>query len=56
MFTTNAERSRRPSALRDVLALPADVTMLTRPTSSARELGQFSVAGNSSVRVRGPEC
>jgi glutamate synthase (NADPH/NADH) large chain len=51
--TTQAERSRRPSALRDVLALPADVTMLTTADEFARELGRFSVAGNSSVRVRG---
>ena len=51
--TTQAERARRPSALRDVLALPADVTMLTTADEFARELGRFSVAGNSSVRVRG---
>ena len=51
--TTQAERSRRPSALRDVLALPADVTMLTTADEFARELGRFSVEGNSSVRVRG---
>ena len=51
--TTQAERARRPSALRDVLALPADVTMLTTADEFARELGRFSVDGNSSVRVRG---
>ncbi|GAA3695473.1 glutamate synthase-related protein [Microlunatus aurantiacus] len=51
--TTQTERARRPSALRDVLALPADVTMLTTADEFARELGRFSVAGNASVRVRG---
>ena len=51
--TTQAERSRRPSALRDVLTLPADVTMLTTADEFARELGRFSVTGNSSIRVRG---
>ncbi|HEY5980550.1 MAG TPA: glutamate synthase-related protein [Microlunatus sp.] len=53
--TTQAERSRRPSALRDVLALPADVTMLSAADDFARELGRFSVTGNSSIRVRGLE-
>ncbi|MFJ8532214.1 glutamate synthase-related protein [Streptomyces sp. NPDC093591] len=51
--TTHEERSRRPSALRDVLALPADVTGLRTPEDFARELGRFSTAGNASVTVRG---
>ena len=51
--STQLERSRRPSALRDVLSLPADVTMLTAAEEFTRELGRFSVAGNSSIRVRG---
>ncbi|MEU3603127.1 glutamate synthase-related protein [Streptomyces sp. NPDC006798] len=51
--TTYEERSRRPSALRDVLALPADVTGLTTPEEFARELGRFSTTGNASVAVRG---
>ncbi|MFE7273679.1 glutamate synthase-related protein [Streptomyces sp. NPDC057623] len=51
--TTHEERSRRPSALRDVLALPADVTGLRTPQDFARELGRFSTGGNASVTVRG---
>ncbi|MEW1644269.1 glutamate synthase-related protein [Streptomyces sp. NPDC091219] len=51
--TTHEERSRRPSALRDVLALPADVTGLRTAEDFARELGRFSTDGNASVTVRG---
>jgi glutamate synthase (NADPH/NADH) large chain len=50
---TKAERSRRPSALRDVLALPADVTGLSSAGDFARQLGRFSLAGNGSITVRG---
>jgi glutamate synthase (NADPH/NADH) large chain len=51
--TTHEERSRRPSALRDVLALPADVTGIDTPEDFARELGRFSLTGNTSITVRG---
>ncbi|MFJ4617566.1 glutamate synthase-related protein [Streptomyces sp. NPDC088812] len=51
--TTHEERSRRPSALRDVLALPADLTGLRTPEDFARELGRFSTTGNASVTARG---
>ncbi len=51
--TTNAERLRRPAALRDVLALPADVTGLRTAEEFARELWRFSLTGNNSVLVRG---
>ncbi|WP_105968621.1 glutamate synthase-related protein [Streptomyces geranii] len=51
--TTHEERSRRPAALRDVLALPADLTGLRTPEDFARELGRFSATGNASVTVRG---
>ncbi|MBD9724396.1 glutamate synthase-related protein [Streptomyces caniscabiei] len=51
--TTHEERSRRPAALRDVLALPADVTGLRTAEDFARELGRFSTDGNASVTVRG---
>ncbi|MFD7812413.1 glutamate synthase-related protein [Streptomyces sp. NPDC059785] len=51
--TTHEERLRRPAALRDVLALPADVTGLRTPEDFARELGRFSTDGNESVTVRG---
>ena len=51
--TTHDERSRRPAALRDVLALPADVTGIDTAEDFARELGRFSTSGNASVTVRG---
>ncbi|MFI5549095.1 glutamate synthase-related protein [Streptomyces sp. NPDC051738] len=51
--TTHEERSRRPAALRDVLALPADVTGLRTAEDFARELGRFSTTGNASVTARG---
>ncbi|PPG30036.1 glutamate synthase large subunit [Pseudoclavibacter sp. RFBB5] len=56
-FVTNTiqERTRRPSALRDVLSLPADVRLASTPSEFARELSRFSLDGNSDVRVRGLE-
>ncbi len=51
--TTHDERSRRPAALRDVLALPADVTGIDEASDFARELGRFSTTGNASITVRG---
>jgi glutamate synthase (NADPH/NADH) large chain len=51
--TTHDERSRRPAALRDVLALPADVTGIDEASDFARELGRFSTTGNTSITVRG---
>ncbi|MGW6906013.1 glutamate synthase-related protein [Streptomyces sp. NPDC054940] len=51
--TTHEERSRRPAALRDVLALPADVTGLRTAEDFARELGRYSTGGNASVTARG---
>jgi len=51
--TTHDERSRRPAALRDVLALPADVTGIDTAEDFARELGRFSTSGNASITVRG---
>ncbi|MDF1488894.1 glutamate synthase-related protein [Tessaracoccus caeni] len=50
---TRAERSRRPSALRDVLALPADVAGLRTAGEFNDELGRFSTVGNASILVRG---
>ncbi len=59
--TTHDERSRRPAALRDVLALPADVTGIDEAEDFARELGRFATAGTpasrcaaSPARVRPP--
>ncbi|SDO05407.1 glutamate synthase (NADPH/NADH) large chain [Streptomyces sp. cf386] len=51
--TTHEERSRRPAALRDVLALPADVTGLRTAQDFARELGRYSTSGNANVTARG---
>ncbi|SNR80116.1 glutamate synthase (NADPH/NADH) large chain [Methylobacillus rhizosphaerae] len=47
------ERAKRPSALRDVLAFPADVTNLKTADEFRAVLGRFAVAGNNSIAVRG---
>ena len=47
------ERSRRPAALRDVLAFPADVSFLTEPDEFRREMMLFNRAGNNHFVVRG---
>ncbi|WP_424463821.1 glutamate synthase-related protein [Pseudoclavibacter helvolus] len=56
-FVSNTiqERTRRPSALRDVLSLPADVRLASTTSEFARELSRFSLEGNSDIRVRGLE-
>ena len=51
--TTRAERHRRPSALRDVLTLPADVTGMRTAEDFSRELERFSLSGNYSLCIRG---
>ncbi len=53
LAATRAERARRPSALRDVLALPADVAGLHTASDFAHELARFSIDGNASILVRG---
>ncbi|MFT4217498.1 MAG: glutamate synthase-related protein [Micropruina sp.] len=55
LAATRAERARRPSALRDVLALPADVAGLHTASDFEHELARFSVDGNASILVRGLE-
>ncbi|PWE53578.1 glutamate synthase large subunit [Metarhizobium album] len=50
------ERMRRPAALRDVLAFPADVTYLTSAEDFRKEMGRFSRKGNNSFLVRGLAC
>lgn len=50
------ERSRRPAALRDVLAFPADVTFLTSAEEFKREMMLFNRAGNRDFVIRGLEC
>ncbi|WP_082614162.1 glutamate synthase-related protein [Mycobacterium sp. Root265] len=56
VFAMNAERARRPAALRDVLALPADVNFLHTADEFRSELGQFARFGNNSFQVRGLTC
>ena len=53
LAATHAERARRPSALRDVLALPADVAGLHTAQDFRQELARFSTDGNASILVRG---
>ena len=50
------ERSRRPSALRDVLAFPADISFLTTPEDIQREMMRFNRAGNNDFVIRGLKC
>ncbi|MCI2265263.1 glutamate synthase-related protein [Sediminivirga luteola] len=50
---TTRERQRRPSALRDVLSLPGDVSGLETPEDLARELSRYHLDGNNSILIRG---
>ncbi|MGF9564665.1 glutamate synthase-related protein [Neorhizobium sp. BT27B] len=50
------ERARRPAALRDVLAFPADVTFANSPDDFRKEMKRFSCKGNNSFLVRGLTC
>lgn len=52
----NAERTRRPAALRDVLALPADVNFVHTADEFTQEMGQFALDGNNNFQVRGLSC
>ncbi|WKG06642.1 glutamate synthase-related protein [Mycolicibacterium sp. HK-90] len=56
VFAMNTERTRRPAALRDVLAFPADVSFLHTAAEFRTELGQFPRHGNNSFKVRGLSC
>jgi glutamate synthase (NADPH) large chain len=47
------ERHRRPAALRDVLAFPADITFLDTVAEMKREMMLFNRAGNIDFVVRG---
>jgi len=53
VFAINAERARRPAALRDVLAFPADVNFVTTADEFRFQMGQFAYFGNNSYLVRG---
>lgn len=47
------ERNRRPAALRDVLAFPADISFLTSVDDIKREMMLFNRAGNRDFVIRG---
>lgn len=53
VFAMNVERTRRPAALRDVLAFPADVNFVTTADEFRFQMGQFARFGNNSYLVRG---
>ncbi|MEM9783596.1 MAG: glutamate synthase-related protein, partial [Pseudomonadota bacterium] len=50
------ERNRRPAALRDVLAFPADITFLDTVADIKREMMLFNRAGNVDFVIRGVTC
>ncbi|MEN0000865.1 MAG: glutamate synthase-related protein [Pseudomonadota bacterium] len=50
------ERAKRPAALRDVLAFPADITFLTDTNDIKREMMLFNRAGNNHFVIRGLIC
>ncbi|MEM1430556.1 MAG: glutamate synthase-related protein, partial [Pseudomonadota bacterium] len=50
------ERMRRPAALRDVLAFPADITFLDTVADIKREMMLFNRAGNRDFVIRGLNC
>ncbi|MEM6711373.1 MAG: glutamate synthase-related protein [Pseudomonadota bacterium] len=54
-FSSNMadERAKRPAALRDVLAFPADITFLREPEEIRREMMLFNRAGNNDFVIRG---
>jgi glutamate synthase (NADPH/NADH) large chain len=47
------ERNKRPAALRDVLAFPADITFLDSVADIKREMMLFNRAGNRDFVIRG---
>ncbi|MEM6266143.1 MAG: glutamate synthase-related protein, partial [Pseudomonadota bacterium] len=50
------ERNRRPSALRDVLAFPADITFLSDAAKIKKEMMLFNREGNADFVIRGLSC
>ncbi|MEM6620356.1 MAG: glutamate synthase-related protein, partial [Pseudomonadota bacterium] len=50
------ERHRRPAALRDVLAFPADITFLHTVADMKREMMLFNRAGNRDFVIRGVDA
>ncbi len=53
--TMTDERHRRPSALRDVLAFPADITFASDTAKIKKEMMLFNRAGNADFVIRGLE-
>ena len=47
------ERAKRPAALRDILAFPADISSMTKAEDFQKELKRFNLVGNASFLVRG---
>ncbi|MEM7425313.1 MAG: glutamate synthase-related protein [Pseudomonadota bacterium] len=50
------ERAKRPAAMRDVLAFPADITHMDSWEDIRREMMLFNRAGNNDFVIRGLEC
>ncbi len=50
-----AERKRRPAALRDILALPCDLTHVDSEAEFGRKLGRYSLVNNG-FATRGLKC
>lgn len=51
----HAERKRRPAALRDILALPCDLTHVDSEAEFGRKLGRYSLVNNG-FAIRGLRC
>ncbi|KNC13998.1 GltA [Pantoea sp. RIT-PI-b] len=51
----HAERKRRPAALRDILALPCDLTHVDSEAEFGRKLGRYSLVNNG-FATRGLQC
>ena len=49
------ERNRRPAALRDVLAFPADISYMDKTAEIKKEMMLFNRAGNNNFTIRGLE-
>jgi glutamate synthase (NADPH/NADH) large chain len=50
------ERHKRPAALRDVLAFPADISFMTSAEDIKKEMMLFNRAGNNHFTIRGVVC
>ena len=50
------ERHKRPVALRDVLAFPADISFMTSADDIRKEMMLFNRAGNNHFIIRGVDC